>query len=218
MWPSEITNKGKRKGVETEEKCGNEKKKKNKKIEKNVSVHICVCWSKVNEIRSRSLKKLLSSRLLAGKLVNTQIQDEVVLRSKPNFAKVAGALSCRIPFLPGEYRDRCFRVVEHPRCISLPLEFNFPPHFSPLFTSWSFDEDLYRISRGIKTRTLVFLEGEVDTQREREKESRKRASVRIRDRGISSSSKIGNQCGFTDGAFVRDRQLDKVYDVIRRGW
>lgn len=79
------------------------------------------------EIRSRS-KKLLSSRLLAG--TRTQIQDEVVLRSKPNFAKVAGALSCRIPFLPGEYRDRCFRVVEHPRCISLPLELNFPPLFT----------------------------------------------------------------------------------------
>lgn len=164
-----------------------------------MSVHICVCWSKVNEIRSRSLKKLLSSRLLAGKLVNTQIQDEVVLRSKPNFAKVAGALSCRIPFLPGEYRDRCFRVVEHPRCISLPLEFNFPPHFSPLFTSWSFDEDLYRISRGIKTRTLVFLEGEVDTQREREKKKVESAQVyvfgiavsrRARRSGISAVSQM----------------------------
>lgn len=53
-----------------------------------------------------------------------------------------------------------------------------------------------------------FLEGEIE--KERKRKGRKHTSVRIRDRGISSSSKIGNQCGFTDGAFVRDRQLDKV--------
>lgn len=117
--------------METEEKCGNEKKGKKEK-EKNrkerVGAYMRVLMKNERaEIRSRS-KKLLSSRLLAG--TRTQIQDEVVLRSKPNFAKVAGALSCRIPFLPGEYRDRCFRVVEHPRCISLPLELNFPPLFT----------------------------------------------------------------------------------------
>lgn len=42
MWPSEITNKGKRKGVETEEKCGNEKKEKQENRKERVGAYMRV--------------------------------------------------------------------------------------------------------------------------------------------------------------------------------
>lgn len=161
--------------METEEKCGG-KKKKERKTRKETCRCIYACadekWTSY-EIRSRS-KKIVKFEA-AGCGTRTQIQDEVVLRSKPNFAKVAGALSCRIPFLPGEYRDRCFRVVEHPRCISFPLESStFPPLF-PLFIyllivrrslrgSVQDDIKLQENSRHSYTR---FLEGEIERERDR---------------------------------------------------
>ena len=143
---------------------GGKKRKKGKQEKKRVGAYMRVLMKSETsyEIRSRS-KKIVKFEA-AGCGTRTQIQDEVVLRSKPNFAKVAGALSCRIPFLPGEYRDRCFRVVEHPRCISFPLESStFPPLFPLFIYSWSFDdpyEDLCRMISSCRriqdTRTLVF--------------------------------------------------------------
>lgn len=84
----------------------------------------------------------------------------------------------------------------------------FPPYL-PLDRSTI----LTRIYTGYQVTGESRLVHSFSRRRDREREKEKKAestSVRIRDRGISSSSKIGNQCGFTDGAFVRDRQLDKV--------
>lgn len=200
--------------METEEKCGG-KKKKERKTRKETCRCIYACadekWTSY-EIRSRS-KKIVKFEA-AGCGTRTQIQDEVVLRSKPNFAKVAGALSCRIPFLPGEYRDRCFRVVEHPRCISFPLESStFPPLFPLFIYLLIVRRSLQRICAGWyqvagEFKTLVHsFSRRRDRERERDRKiENTHKCTFIRDRGISSSSKIGNQCGFTDGAFVRDRQ------------
>lgn len=200
--------------------CGNGrevwgKKKKERKTRKETCRCIYACadekWTSY-EIRSRS-KKIVKFEA-AGCGTRTQIQDEVVLRSKPNFAKVAGALSCRIPFLPGEYRDRCFRVVEHPRCISFPLESStFPPLFPLFIYLLIVRRSLQRICAGWyqvagEFKTLVHsFSRRRDRERERDRKiENTHKCTFIRDRGISSSSKIGNQCGFTDGAFVRDRQ------------
>lgn len=163
--------------METEEKCGGKKRKKGKQEKKRVGAYMRVLMKSETsyEIRSRS-KKIVKFEA-AGCGTRTQIQDEVVLRSKPNFAKVAGALSCRIPFLPGEYRDRCFRVVEHPRCISFPLESSTFPPLSPLFIyllivrrslrgSVQDDIKLQENSRHSYTR---FLEGEIEREREIER-------------------------------------------------
>ena len=192
---------------------GGKKRKKGKQEKKRVGAYMRVLMKSETsyEIRSRS-KKIVKFEA-AGCGTRTQIQDEVVLRSKPNFAKVAGALSCRIPFLPGEYRDRCFRVVEHPRCISFPLESSTFPPLSPLFIyllivrrslRGSVQDDI-KLQENSRHSYIRFLEGEIERKRDRKIENAHKCTF-IRDRGISSSSKIGNQCGFTDGAFVRDRQ------------
>lgn len=137
-------------------------------------------------------------------MVLVQIQDEVVLRSKPNFSQKwlvpfhAESLSFR------EYRDRStVSVSSNLQDVFLsPTRLSTsPPPLPPLFLPLDRSTILTRIYIGRESTTLVFLE---------RKKERERTHGCIRDRGISSSSKIGNQCGFTDGAFVRDRQLDKV--------
>lgn len=137
-------------------------------------------------------------------MVLVQIQDEVVLRSKPNFSQKwlvpfhAESLSFR------EYRDRStVSVSSNLQDVFLsPTRLSTSPPPPPYFY-------LLIVRRSLRGSTSDENQRHSFFSKERKKE-RERTHECIRDRGISSSSKIGNQCGFTDGAFVRDRQLDKV--------
>lgn len=92
-------------------------------------------------------------------------------------------------------------------------EFNFSPTFPPFYLPLDRSTILTRICAGWyqvagEFKTLVHsFSRRRDRERERDRKiENTHKCTFIRDRGISSSSKIGNQCGFTDGAFVRDRQ------------
>lgn len=157
-------------------------------------------------------KKLLSSRLLAVVLVHKFKMKWCYARSRisqkwlvpfhaeslsfPESTAIAVSVSSNIQDV----------FLSHSRV-------QLFPHFSPfLFTSWSFDDpcrgsvqDDIKLQENSRHSYTRFLEGEIERKRDRKIENTHKCTF-IRDRGISSSSKIGNQCGFTDGAFVRDRQ------------
>lgn len=192
---------------------GGKKRKKGKQEKKRVGAYMRVLMKSERATRYVLVpKKLLSSRLLAVVLVHKFKMKWCYARSRisqkwlvpfhaeslsfPESTAIAVSVSSNIQDV----------FLSHSRV-------QLFPHFSPFLFTLDRSTILTRICAGWyqvagEFKTLVHsFSRRRDRERERDRKiENTHKCTFIRDRGISSSSKIGNQCGFTDGAFVRDRQ------------